>query len=232
MAQVETISYRVLYEDDAILVVVKPAGIPTQPDPTGDCDLLTALCERYGSVYLVHRLDRVVGGVMVFARTASVAAVLSRAVQSHETFRKDYLAIVSGELSGEETLRDLLFHDTRARRAYVVDRLRGGVKEAVLDRRAVASSATDAGIVTLLDIRLHTGRFHQIRVQLSSRKNPILGDGKYGSRFKCPIALFAYRLSFLHPLTARSLVFTASPDTADPWSLFEKELINLTGTPS
>ncbi len=214
----------VLWEDDALLVVVKPAGVPIQPDPTGDADLLTRLQKRYGALWLVHRLDRVVGGVVVFARTAAAAAALSRDVQSHTAFEKSYVAIVAGVVDGTAELRDLLFHDTRSRRAFVVDRMRGGVKEAVLTRRAVCTREAACGTTTLLDIRLMTGRFHQIRVQLASRATPILGDGKYGSRVKCPLALFAYRLSLTHPVTGRRHVFTASPDGENPWDIYREEI--------
>ncbi len=220
-------AYRVLYQDDAILVALKPAGMPVQPDPSSDPDLLTLLSAEYGQLWLVHRLDRTVGGVMVFARTSASAAALSSAVQSHTAFEKRYVALVAGGLSGEETLRDLLFHDTRARRAFVVDRKRVGVKEATLERRAVDVQETAWGSTTLLDIRLHTGRFHQIRVQLASRGTPILGDGKYGSRVKCPLALFSYRLVFDHPVTRRRLVFTALPDPFAPWDAFASALRSL-----
>ncbi len=213
-----------IYSDDSILVVVKPAGMPIQSDPTGDPDLLTCLKEKYGNLWLVHRLDRTVGGVVVFARTSTAAGKLSVAVQSHDAFCKEYVALVPGAVGGEETLVDLLFHDTRAHRAYPVDRRRNGVKEAKLTRRAVVTRHTAGGEATLLDIRLYTGRFHQIRVQLATRGTPILGDGKYGSRVKCPLALFAYRLSFDHPVTGRRLVFSAHPGDAEPWRDFSSDI--------
>ncbi len=227
MRATPSIEYTSLYEDDSLLAVVKPAGVPIQPDPTGDPDLLSALTTRYGKLWLVHRLDRTVGGVVVFARTASVAAALSQAVQSHEMFEKSYVALVAGCVAGEEALTDLLFHDTRTHRAFVVDRRRNGVKEARLFRRSVVVHDTAWGTVSLLQVRLMTGRFHQIRVQLASRGTPILGDGKYGSRIKCPLALFAYRLAFTHPVTARPMIFTALPPHHAPWDAFFDEIQGL-----
>ncbi len=227
MRTTPTCPLTVLYEDESLLVVQKPSGMPTQPDPSGDPDLLSALQALYGDVFLIHRLDRTVGGVMVFARTASAAATLSRAVASHTDFEKHYIAIVSGVRTGCEPLADLLFHDTRARRAFVVDRMRAGVKEASLVSTAVATEETPLGTATLCEVQLHTGRFHQIRVQLAARKTPILGDGKYGSRVKCPLALFAYRLVFSHPVTGRRLSFTASPDDVTPWNFFAEQIAAL-----
>ncbi len=224
MQNFQAIDMQILHCDNDILVAVKPAGVPIQSDMTGDIDMMTSLAEIYGQLWLVHRLDRVVGGVCIFARTQHAAAKLSQAVQAEGDFEKTYLAVIPGELTGEGTYSDLLFHDKRSHRAFVVDRKRKGVKEATLSWRALASEKTEDGMVTLASVTLATGRFHQIRVQFASRKMPLLGDGKYGSRVKCPIALFASRLIITHPTTGRRHVFSATPSYQFPWELFEKDI--------
>lgn len=185
-------------------VCVKPQGVPSQPDPSGDADVLTLLSEQLramgesGELYPVHRLDRTTGGIMVFARTRSAAAELSRLISEHEDFEKIYLAAVSGVPAAERgEMRDLLFRDGAQKKAFVVDSERRGAKLAVLDYELVGRGQLDGQEISLLRVRLHTGRFHQIRAQLASRGMPIVGDGKYGSRIKAKnIALWASDLSF------------------------------------
>ena len=174
-----------------------------------------------GGCYPVHRLDRVVGGVIVYARTASAAAHLSRQIAEH-TFQKEYLAVVSGTPEPPEgELCDLLFKDARAQKSYVVDRMRKGVKEARLDYKMLAAAESQDGLLSLVRVRLHTGRFHQIRVQFSSRGHPLAGDGKYGSRVKeCSVALYSCRIAFCHPLTGQRCEYTAGPPEKFPWDLF------------
>ncbi len=214
----------VVFSDEQVLVVKKPAGIPVQPDLSRDADLLSVLKEKYGDLWLVHRLDRTVGGLVVFARTQKAAAFLSSIAGDGGKFVKTYLALVPGEVTGSGHWEDLLFHDTRSHRAFVVDRQRGGVKRAILDWETVAVGTYAGAQATLVKVQLDTGRFHQIRVQFSSRKLPLLGDGKYGSRVKCPIALFSYRLSFPHPITGRSLTFQLLPGEVAPWADFAPAL--------
>ena len=208
------------YQDPHILLCTKRAGIPSQPDSTGQADLLTSLQSEYGSVSLIHRLDTPTGGIMVFGRTEEATRILNRTVQNHNTFQKDYLAILSAPpdaLEGE--LKDMLFHDQRGNKSFVVDKARKGSKEAKLTYR-VLHALPDGH--TLVQVRLHTGRTHQIRVQFASRGLPLLGDGKYGSREKCPFfALWAYRLSFPHPITDKSISAVSKPDmNVLPWCLF------------
>src|SRR5699024_6753607 len=165
----------ILYEERGFLVCLKPPGLLSQAGP-GD-DLLQALSRQAGGSFLpVHRLDRGVGGVMAVARSKSAAAALSAAVAQRK-FEKEYLCLVRGR-PGEEagTYRDLLLHDRQRNKSFVVDRIRGGVKEAELDYRCLASS----GGLSLVHVRLRTGRTHQIRVQFASRGTPLAGDGKYG----------------------------------------------------
>lgn len=214
----------ILYADKSLLVCRKPAGMPAQPDPSGQRDLLTALTEAHGSVSLVHRLDTPTGGVMVYGRTPTATAKLCALVQDHEAFRKEYLAVLPAPPAAESgEMRDCLYHDKRANKAFVTDRARKGSKEAVLDYRTIAHASDGHSLVL---VRLHTGRTHQIRIQFASRGLPLCGDGKYGSREKCPfIGLWAYRLTFPHPVTGQTVTATALPDvTSAPWSRFAEAL--------
>ncbi len=211
---------QILYEDRDLLVCKKPAGVPSQPDPTGQADLLTVLSEKYKNVSLVHRLDTPTGGVMVFALAQKAASALSALVQDHTRFKKEYLAVISGppqEKEGE--MRDYLFHDKRVNKSFPVERARKGSKEAILEYRVLATLENG---YTLVLVRLHTGRTHQIRVQFASRGLPLVGDGKYGSHEKCPyIGLWAYRLEFPHPTKRNAVCASAKPDaSAIPWNGF------------
>ncbi len=213
-------SGNILCADLDLVIARKPAGVPAQPDPSGQVDLLTAVRAAYPTAYLVHRLDTPTGGVMVFGRTKAAAAKLSVLMQDHTVFCKEYLAAVSAPPPCPEgELRDLLYHDKRQNKAFVVDSDRKGAKEAVLTYRTLAV-AEDGH--TLLSVRLHTGRTHQIRVQFASRELPLVGDGKYGSREKCPfIGLWAYRLTFPHPTTGTPVTAEALPEAdTRPWAYF------------
>ena len=175
-----------------------------------------------GTVRCVHRLDRAVGGVMVYALTPKGAAALSAQVQDH-TLRKEYLALCAGvpkPAAGE--MVDYLYQDKAKGRAYPVKKLRRGVKEARLEYQAKGSQLLDDQTVSLVQVKLHTGRFHQIRCQFAARKMPLLGDGKYGSRIKAAgPALFSCKLSFLAPATGQRVEYTALPPAdAFPWNLF------------
>ena len=203
-----------LFHDNCIAVCLKPAGL----DSEKDMPALLADRLRVPAVFCVHRLDRAVSGVMVYALSRESAAELSRQMGDGR-FQKEYLAAAHGTLDEKAgTLRDLLYHDRGKNKSFVVKRARAGVKEAVLDYRVLA----EAEGLSLLDIRLHTGRTHQIRVQLASRRHPLAGDGKYGSpRRDCPIALFSRTLGFLHPLTGEALRFTAPVPEGFPWEIFD-----------
>ncbi len=211
----------ILYADRHLLLVRKPAGVPAQPDPSGIPDLLTELRREFPTVHLVHRLDTPTGGVMMFGLTKSAAASLSALVQDHTVFCKEYLvALPTPPSSPEGELRDFLYHDQRQNKAFVVNTERKGAKEAILSYRTMATISDGH---TLLAVRLHTGRTHQIRVQFASRGLSLCGDGKYGSREKCRyIGLWAYRLSFPHPITHSPVSAASLPDLDEaPWSGFK-----------
>lgn len=201
--------------------------MPVQSDPTADKDALTLCGEMLSAtgessaLWLVHRLDRVVGGTVVFARNKSAAAALSEMFSSRNAV-KEYLAVVEGAAEGG-VLEDFIYKDAAKGKAFIVDRKRTGVKEAKLEYTPLASAESERGTYTLVRVRLHTGRFHQIRAQLSSRGMPIVGDGKYGShdnRAKMP-ALFSYRIAF--SVFGRSYDIKKSPDKQSyPWSLFDE----------
>ena len=199
----------VLFEDAHIIVVEKPPLLVCES--TAKKDGLADLLEEQTGGYIgtVHRLDRGVGGVMVYAKTPLAAAKLSAAVQARE-LKKEYLAVVRGGLEPEAgEMRDLLFHDRRQNKTFVVERQRAGVKEALLEYDTVERIKTAHGEeCSLVHVLLHTGRTHQIRVQFASRGHSLLGDGKYGARGEGrQIALFATRLAFLHPVTRKKMAF-------------------------
>ena len=216
----------ILYKDRHVLAVIKPAGTPSQPDPSGAPDAMSlasaALAEQGepDDLWLVHRLDRVVGGILVFARTKSAAGELSSLFATHGA-EKCYLAVTEGEVPAGE-LCDLLYKDAAKGKSFVVARARAGVKEARLIAEPISVADTESGRRSLTRVTLLTGRFHQIRAQLSSRGASIVGDGKYGSRDKgtrMP-ALYAYRLTFT--LFGKKYELHTLPDTeAYPWSLFD-----------
>lgn len=210
----------ILYEERSFLVCLKPPGLLSQAGP-GE-DLLQALGRQMGGAFFpVHRLDRGVGGVMAVARTKAAAGALSAAV-ARRAFEKEYLCVVRGaprETDG--VYRDLLLHDKQRNKSFVVDRPRGGVKEAALEYRCLAS----AGGLTLVRVRLLTGRTHQIRVQFASRGTPLAGDGKYGGG-SGDIALWNGRLAFPHPETGRPLTFSHPPE-GGLWERFPPELLRL-----
>lgn len=207
----------VLYEDNHLLVVEKPANVPVQADASGDEDLLTAckgyIKEKYakpGEVYLglVHRLDRPVGGVMVFARTSKAAARLTEQFSAHRT-RKRYAAIVEGSAPGEGRLADFIWKDERTNTTSVVPEGTPGAKLAKLSFRTLARE----GGLSLLDVDLQTGRPHQIRVQLSHAGFPIKGDQRYNPAAQVgeQIRLWAYALTIVHPTLKEEMTFYALP---------------------
>ena len=199
---------KVLYEDNHIIVVEKPVNIPSQADKTGDEDMLTMikayLKEKYqkpGNVYLglVHRLDRPVGGVMVFAKTSKAASRLSEEVRN-KTLKKTYLAVCNGSFEElEGTFKDYLWKDEKNNTSYVVKETKKNAKEAVLDYKVLSYDKKED--VSLVEINLHTGRHHQIRVQFSSRMHALIGDSKYHGRMlnnSTGGALWAYKLADTH----------------------------------
>lgn len=211
----------ILYHDRSVVVVVKPVGLLSEDAPKDSLPRL--LSEQFGEVFAVHRLDRVVGGVMVYARTKKAAAALSRAVAENR-LQKCYEAVVEGvSESGEGEFSDLLYKDVHAGKAFVVNTERRGAKRAVLSYRTLASVEREGRMLSHVAVRLQTGRFHQIRVQFASRQMPLVGDGKYGSRVKASsVSLFATSLTFPHPENGRDMTFCAPVPSGFPWSLFGK----------
>ena len=205
----------VLYRDESIVVCLKPAGIPSQSDQKTVENMINLLEKEIGgTIFPVHRLDQGVGGVMVYARTRHAAAKLSQAIQSG-SFDKQYLCVVRGKPAEDSGVyRDLLLHDRTRNKTFVVDRMRGGVKDASLEYRVLAKDKC----TSLVRVKLHTGRTHQIRVQFSSRKTPLLGDGKYGGG-SGQIALWSWCLAFPHPTTGKQLYFSYLPE-GDVWDAF------------
>ena len=212
---------KILYEDPHLLLIEKPVGIPSQ-ESEGDC-VPKRLAERGYPVKVVHRLDKPTGGVMVYARTDKAAAKLSALVGQHDVFVKEYLAVVQGvPAQAENTLTDLLYHDVRKNKSYVVDRARKGVREAKLNYAVLETVTTDEGTFTLVRVRLHTGRTHQIRVQFASRKMPLYGDSRYGGVKGANLGLWSHRLTLLHPITGESICTESNPDwDTAPWCYFK-----------
>ena len=216
---------KILYEDNHIIVVVKPAGIPVQQDKTSDLDMLTIikayLKEKYnkpGNVYLglVHRLDRMVGGVMVFAKTSKAASRISEYIRQ-KNVKKRYLAIVNGKIdvTGDVVeLKDYLVKNERLNMSRVVDKSVKGSKESILEYKVIKNFKYNNKEYSLVDIDLHTGRHHQIRVQFANISHPLYGDIKYGNKINKVgqnLALFSYYLSFFHPTKDEYLEFKFLP---------------------
>lgn len=220
----------ILFEDNHLLAVSKPQNIPTQADESKDTDLQNLmksyLIEKYnkpGDAYLgiVHRLDRPTGGVIVFAKTSKAAERLSEAIKKGD-FEKKYLAVTKGiPKVKKQILTNYLLKNTDTNTVHIVPRLTEGAKEARLAYNLLESS----GDCSLLDIDLYTGRSHQIRVQLAGQGLPLLGDIKYGGdKVKgTNLALWAYKLSFEHPVTKSKMVFISYPPETEPWKKFNIE---------
>lgn len=222
----------VLYEDNHLLVVVKPPNIPSQADSSGDIDMLTALkqyiAEKYnkpGAVYmgLVHRLDRPVGGVMVFARTSKAASRLSETFRTHEQDRR-YLAVVEGEIKGEKQLTDHLLKDGKTGMVRCVKAGTAGAKEARLKTSPLGHKEG----LTLTQVQLFTGRSHQIRVQHANAGHPLWGDMRYGhGKPGRQIALWAWALKLEHPTKKEEMSFYALPPEEGAWRVFRAEIESL-----
>lgn len=221
---------KILYEDNHLLVVEKPINMLSQADQTGDLDMVTSLKldlkERYqkpGNVYLglVHRLDRPVGGVMVFAKTSKAAGRLSKQIRMRELV-KTYLAVVHGTFQRPQG--KYVHHLVKNRHKNIVSAVSNDVKqskEAILDYQVLASKQG----YSLVKINLETGRSHQIRVQFANENHPLVGDQKYGRNNQhdqgVQIALWSYQLGFTHPVTKEVLEFISLPHGKYPWYLFE-----------
>jgi len=208
----------ILYKDRHLAVCVKPVGVISE-----EPGMPALLREQLGGeAFCVHRLDTAVGGVMVYALTKKAASQLSAYIAG-DMLEKEYLAVVEGiPEAAEGVMDDLLLKDGAKGKSYVVKRLRKGVKDAKLEYKVLHSVATVSGTYSLVWVKLITGRFHQIRVQFASRKHPLLGDGKYGSKCnKCTTALWSQRLSFPHPKTGEMKSYISMPPNQFPWNLFD-----------
>ncbi len=214
----------IIYEDNHLLVVEKPVNILVQKDDSNDLDFLTMLKDfikkrdnKPFNVYLglVHRLDRPVGGIMVFAKTSKCASRLSEQVRNR-TFKKTYYAVVEGKLDSSGTFKDRLLKDEKNNIVKVDDK----GKEAILNYEVIDYKDN----LSLVSINLETGRSHQIRVQFSSRNHPLYGDQKYNKSSKVgeQIALFSKKITFNHPITKETLTFSLELPNRKPWNLFKK----------
>lgn len=206
-----------LYVDNDLLICVKPAGVVSTDVPGGVPELARlALGDPETEIRTVHRLDQVVSGLMVLARSNTAASELSRQIRERE-FEKAYLAVVHGTPEAQMGIfRDLLLRNKQERKTYVVAELGKGVQEAVLDYQVLAS----VGGLSRVAIHLQTGRTHQIRTQFSSRGLPLVGDRKYSTLDDgCQIALWSYQVAFRHPRTGKRMEFRLEPPEIYPWSV-------------
>ena len=221
---------KILFEDNHIIVVEKPVNIPSQGDKTGDEDMLTIiknyLIEKYkkpGDAYLglVHRLDRPTGGVMVFAKTSKAASRLSEQVRE-KMFEKEYLCIVDGKMEKDTgTFEDYLLKNEKNNLSKVVDSKNKNAKFAKLDYEVIKYN--EETNLSAVKVKLYTGRHHQIRVQFAQRNHSLYGDQKYGSRGRGKqLCLWAYKLSFLHPISKERMEFEDYPKPNGSWIILDE----------
>ena len=222
---------KILFEDKYLLVCEKPVGVESQVSSSGKDDMITFLSQYRAEngeesyVGLVHRLDTATGGAMIYSKREDMTGKLSALVQSGD-YKKTYLAVIHGvpeENEGE--MCDLLYHDKQKNKSYVVAKKRAGVKEALANYRLVESVTREDGeVMSLVEVELITGRTHQIRVQFASRKMPLVGDGKYGSRDnRATCALWSYKVEFVHPVTKKIIRVKSYPSDTHPWNNFTQK---------
>ena len=208
----------ILYQDSDIIVCIKPPRVLSTDEPGGLPELLR---QELGTddVRTVHRLDRVVSGVMVLARNTQAASELSRQIRE-DTFQKEYLAVVHGMTETAGTFTDLLYRDKARKMTMVVDAPGKGVQEALLHYQRLGGNQN----LSKVQIQLVTGRTHQIRVQFASRGLPLVGERKYAEGSdSCEIALWSYKIGFCHPATGERVEFSKEPPAYYPWDMFEEE---------
>ena len=220
---------KILYEDKYLLVCEKPVGVESQVSSNGKEDMITLL-SRYRAekgedtyVGLVHRLDTATGGAMIYSKREDMTGKLSALVQSGD-YKKTYLAVIHGVPDASEgELRDLLYHDKQKNKSFVVAKKRAGVKEALANYRLFeTATCEDEDDISLVEVELITGRTHQIRVQFASRKMPLVGDGKYGSKNnKATCALWSHKVEFVHPVTKKKIALESYPADNYPWNIFK-----------
>ncbi len=224
---------KILFEDTHFIILSKPQGVPSQKDQTGDKDLCTAVADyisrrdgKRTSLFVVHRLDRPVGGIIVYAKSAGAAGAFSKIISAHEIDKK-YICVTDGK---PPSIHGQLIHHLKKKAgqnvSVAVHANNDGAKEARLDYTCLESIAIRRDVLSLMEITLHTGRHHQIRVQMSSADMPLWGDAKYhpNARRKrnwTQIALWSYRLDFTHPFTKERVSLFDAPPNAAPWNLFE-----------
>ena len=215
----------ILYEDNHIIVVIKPFNIPSQEDSSKDIDMITIiknyLKEKYkkkGNVYLglVHRLDRPASGIMVFAKTSKAASRLSEEVRNR-TIKKTYLAICHGKTKEKEKLINYISKDNKTNNSYIDDK---NGKESILTYTRINYDEKED--LSLIKVDLETGRHHQIRLQMKTKGYPLYGDQRYGNKDKKQLALYAYKLEFIHPVTKEKMLFTKLPDEIGVWKLINE----------
>ena len=221
----------VLYKDKFIIICEKPVNILSEQQTNTKRTMPDILKKMSGAykVDTIHRLDKMVGGTMVYSISSKATSVLSKMVRDHKIV-KEYLAVVTGkpeEQSGE--MCDILFKDSKQGKSFVIKSMRKGAKDAKLEYETIATKDNNGTEVSLVKVRLHTGRTHQIRVQFSHRKMPLLGDGKYGSHDNgCFIALWSNHLKFDHPIKREVMdQYSFPPVNQYPWKLFKVEIDNL-----
>ena len=220
---------KVIYEDNHLLVVEKPVNVLSQGDDTNDKDMVNLLKDyikvkynKPGNVFigLVHRLDRPVGGIMVFAKTSKAASRLSEQVRN-KSFKKTYRAVLNGNMRKDsDTLKDYLYKNKKTNMVSVVNKNHKDAKDAELSYETIAKN----GKFSMVQVDLKTGRPHQIRVQFSSRKHPLFGDQRYGQDINKKgdqIALWSYKIEITHPTTKEKMEFICEPPNKYPWNLFE-----------
>lgn len=185
-------------------------------------ELLKGQTKSY-KISVVHRLDKLVGGIMVFSKNPKATASLSKMIAEHKMV-KEYLAVVNGKPAEKSGIyEDILFKDSTKNKSFVVKSLRKGAKQAKLEYECIKTVEFNSKIYSLVKIRLHTGRTHQIRVQFSSRKMSLVGDEKYGGMDKkCKIALWSTHLEFEHPVTRQKINLFSFPENKYPWNIFGK----------
>lgn len=232
MDEVKYKNISVLFEDNHVIVAIKPVGVLSQADGSSAPDMLTILKEyikvtynKPGNVFLglLHRLDRNVEGVMVFAKTSKAASRISEQIRKHEV-NKRYRAVINGIPKKENsTLINYCVKDSRTNTTKVYDKRphSGDIKESVLNYNIISKSKFNGIDVSLIDVELITGRSHQIRAQMSHLGHPLLGDSKYGDRtFTGPVSLQSYLIGFKHPVTSEYMEFTLPEKTSKPWNVF------------
>ena len=220
---------KVIYEDNHLLVVEKPVNVLSQGDDTNDKDMVNLLKDyikvkynKPGNVFigLVHRLDRPVGGIMVFAKTSKAASRLSEQVRN-KSFKKTYRAVLNGNMRKDsDTLKDYLYKNKKTNMVSVVNKNHKDAKDAELSYETIAKNEK----FSMVQVDLKTGRPHQIRVQFSSRNHPLFGDQRYGQHINKKgdqIALWSYKIEITHPTTKEKMEFICNPPNNYPWNLFE-----------